>query len=107
MISVAISPHNIAPFDPYAPHIVDTKHSKHDAPGPTIPDPEDGTLETGRIFLFGTGQLGRDIFSRVVYRARISTYVNLISVGVGVTMGTLIGVVSSYFGSKFDLVVSA
>ena len=104
MIFVAISPQNIPPFDPCAPHIVDTKHSKHDAPGTTIPDTHGGTLETGRTFLFRTGQLGRDIFSRVVYGARISPYVSLISVGVGATMG---GVVSSYFGSKFDLVVSA
>ncbi len=43
----------------------------------------------------------------MVYGARISTYVSLISVGVGVIMGALIGVVSSYLGSKFDLVVSA
>ena len=102
MIFVAISPQNIPPFDPCAPHIVDTKHSKHDAPGTTIPDTHGGTLETGRTFLFRTGQLGRDIFSRVVYGARISPYVSLISVGVGATMG---GVVSSYFGSKFDPVV--
>ena len=80
MIFVAISPQH-----PCAPHIVDTKHSKHDAPGTTIPDTHDGTP-----FLFGTGQLGRDIFSRVVYGARISTCVSLISVGVGTTMGGVV-----------------
>jgi len=53
-------------------------------------------------FLMGTDQLGRDILSRVVWGARLSLYVGLISVLAGVTLGALWGVVTAYFGGVAD-----
>ena len=41
----------------------------------------------------------------MVYGARISLYVSLISVGIGVTPGALIGVSSAFLGGVFDLIV--
>ena len=60
----------------------------------------------GRTYWISSDQLGRDTWSRLVYGARISLYVSLISVGIGVTLGALIGVVSAYFGGVFDLIVT-
>jgi peptide/nickel transport system permease protein len=53
----------------------------------------------------GTDELGRDIFSRTIYAARISMQVAFIAAGVGLVFGTLIGVVAAYFGSWVDLVL--
>jgi peptide/nickel transport system permease protein len=56
-------------------------------------------------FYFGTDNLGRDIFSRIVYGARVSVTVGFGAVSIGITLATIIGVGSAYFGGKFDILV--
>ena len=53
---------------------------------------------TGQRFWLGADQLGRDILTRLLYGARISLFVSLVSVSVGVTLGALIGIMSAYAG---------
>jgi peptide/nickel transport system permease protein len=53
-------------------------------------------------FVLGTDHLGRDILSRVIWGARLSLYVGLVSVAVGVTVGALWGIVTGYYGGAAD-----
>lgn len=56
-------------------------------------------------FWLGTDNLGRDIFSRIVYGARVSATVGFGSVLLAMFIATSVGVTSAYFGGKYDLIV--
>lgn len=59
----------------------------------------------GSVHFFGTDELGRDIFSRILYGARISLTIGLLVVGVAGITGSLIGAVAGYFGGVIDNVI--
>lgn len=55
--------------------------------------------------LFGTDNMGRDIFSRCIYGARWSLPIGLLCVVAGLALGGTLGVIAGYFGGKVDNVI--
>lgn len=92
VVLMAVFAGQVAPYDPIDPRL-----------GQRLDPPSwlggaDGSL-------FGTDQLGRDVFSRVAFGARASLTVGFAAVLVGGISGTLIGLVSGYFGGWIDEVL--
>lgn len=56
--------------------------------------------------LMGTDHLGRDVWSRIVWGARVSLMVGITAAGIAVGIGTVIGAAAGYFGGKIDAVLS-
>jgi len=77
----------ISPYDPTDPHIA------HVFAGPSSQ------------FWLGNDHIGRDMLSRIFWGGRTSLYVGIVSVLIGITAGSMVGVVTAYIGGKFDLIV--
>jgi len=90
LIVLAVFAPVIAPYDERHTH-GDYVHSPPGSSGPEAP------------FLLGSDAMGRDVFSRVVIGARISLYVGIGSVLIGITSGFVLGIASTYSGGKIDM----
>lgn len=64
-----------------------------------------GVEDPGRVFLFGTDSMGRDLFSRIVLGAQVSLSIPLVGVGISFVLGLVIGSIAGYFGGVIDFLV--
>ena len=86
LVLVAIFANVIAPYDPAA-------------------------ISTDRLampsaqHLCGTDNLGRDLFSRIVYGARVSLLISLMALVIGIVLGILLGATAGYFGGWYESLI--
>jgi len=91
----------------FAPWVVKALGHPPDALFPGRLDPAFGT-PTGpsRSFLFGVDTVGRDVFSRVLYGARVSLEVAIVATACSVVLGVVLGMVAGYFRGPADTIIS-
>lgn len=85
----------VAPFDPLAA-VGSTKN--------LVPGAQDAG--TGYVFLFGTDQLARDVFSRMVYGARIVLTIAPAATLIALLVGATLGLPAGYYGGRIDNLLS-
>jgi peptide/nickel transport system permease protein len=69
---------------------------------PTDQNPSNSFAKPNATHIFGTDELGRDLFSRILYGSRVSLMVGLVSTFLSIAMGILVGALSGYFGGWID-----
>lgn len=72
---------------------------------PTTGVPADRFRPPSGAHLFGTDQLGRDVYARVVHGASLSLRATVVAITVALVVGTLLGLASGYFGRWADAVI--
>ena len=69
---------------------------------PTKQDPRNRLEEPSEVHRMGLDTLGRDVLSRIIYGARVSLMVGILSVGLGGIIGTFLGLFAGYTGGKVE-----
>lgn len=96
VILVSIFAPIIAPYDPYKISM-----------GVRLKPPSITPLHEGEFpHLFGTDSMGRDLFSRTIYGARVSLILGFVASVLGGAVGVFLGLISGYFGGKADSFIS-
>jgi peptide/nickel transport system permease protein len=73
---------------------------------PTEMNPAASRQAPSSAYWFGTDEFGRDIFTRLLYGARISFQVGVISVGIAAVIGIALGMIAGYFGGWWDNIIT-
>jgi len=84
LVVVAVLAPWVAPHDPYLVNL-DIQLQKPDA-----------------SYLLGTDMFGRDVLSRIIYGSRISFVIGLVPTTISMIIGTVLGMISGYYGKKVD-----
>jgi peptide/nickel transport system permease protein/oligopeptide transport system permease protein len=72
---------------------------------PILQDYENVRAVPSSEHLLGTDELGRDVFSRIIYGARISLVIGLVPTSISMVIGTILGLMAGFLGKKVDFVI--
>ena len=74
---------------------------------PYDPDAIVGTFSGApcKEFILGTDQIGRDVFSRLLYATRISLLVGILATAISTVIGVVLGLIAGYFGGVADMIL--
>lgn len=87
LILISIFAPLIAPYNPYTQSL------------------KDRLLDPSLEHILGTDELGRDVFSRLIYGSRISLVVGLLPTLISMIIGSILGLVAGYYGGKIDSLI--
>ncbi len=87
LITVSLFAPFVAPYDPTAINV-------HDVLSPP-----------SKTHLLGTDELGRDVFSRIIWGSRVSLKVGFVAVGIAIIIGIVIGAIAGFYGGKIDAIL--
>ncbi len=96
VVIVAAFARQIAPYNPDQLSL----RSRLSPPSFTSPRPGEPP------HLFGTDSLGRDLFSRVIFGARVSILIGLTASFIGGVVGVILGMLAGYYGGKIDSIIN-
>lgn len=94
LVLSAIFAQFIAPTNPFDPASLELMNG--------FTPPMEPNMYTGKVFLLGTDDQGRDLFSAILYGLRISLFVGLMAVSLAMTMGVILGLIAGYVGGWLD-----
>jgi len=72
---------------------------------PSEIDLRDVLASPSGMHIFGTDQLGRDVFSRMIWGSRISLKVGFVATGIAIVIGAILGALAGYYGRWVDAVI--
>ena len=97
IILLAIFANYLAPYTPFDPSTLNLMNG--------FTPPMEPNEFTGQVFLMGTDDQGRDLFSTILYGLRISLFVGLMAVLLAMVLGVILGLVSGFSGGWLDIII--
>ncbi|MCS7039947.1 MAG: ABC transporter permease, partial [Anaerolineae bacterium] len=89
-----------------APVLAPFERDAIDLTAPSRPAPPGTVTQDGRVHYMGIDHLGRDLFTRVLYAARVSLSIAILVVLISETFGALLGALAGYYGGIVDTIIS-
>ncbi len=89
-----------------APVLAPFERDAIDLTAPSRPAPPGTVTRDGRVHYMGIDHLGRDLFTRVLYAARVSLSIAILVVLISETFGALLGAIAGYYGGIVDTLIS-